>query len=181
MGIPILESAVNRSFVTDAKGRTLFCPFKRDRGYVVSSKTEELTIRAFLKVYRLGHAAILFLGYFATYFFTLLQANLWWTKESIQYRIAHPAFGLVVNGGIGLGFALLFGGIPLFFLWRTYKRGVLSFTASLEEVSFSPASVRQMENLQLTSRAPLLITLACMFILIAVVFSAVMFRHYHLH
>jgi hypothetical protein len=131
------DYALDARFPTDAAGRVVFFPIKPRQGYFIESKAEEKKIRSFLKMYQIAYAAIIFFGMNGAILLTLIQANLW-PADWIQYRRAHIVAGAFINAAILLALEIPLFWIPLLLLWRSYKKGITSFTSGLEEAAYSP-------------------------------------------
>jgi hypothetical protein len=113
----------------------VFSGDRRNRGYLVKSRAEELRIRAFLKMFYFAHCSILVLG--------MLVANAWST-----FLINIHAFGssdarVAGSAGIYVGIYSVVVGVPYLLLWRTYKKSLLSYVSAQDQVSVSGSSARR--------------------------------------
>ena len=125
----LIDSIVDRAFRDEKAGRVVvFTGGPRKRGYLVRSEPEELKIRAFLKMFYFAHLSILILG---------LQAATYWS--TLFTRPARHVFSAM---GISLGIYALVVGLPYFFLWRSYRKALLSFVAAEDEVLVSRSGAR---------------------------------------
>lgn len=109
------------------------------------SDADERRIRSFLKVYFIGHCAILVLGYLLAYT---------WARALI-YELGRPAQHLVRAGAILLGVYALTAGIPYFVLWRSYRNALPGFVSPADEVTVAP---RKLSRQQLSTAVALAIT-----------------------
>ena len=123
----LLDSIVGKSFRDEKAGRVVvFTGDRRNRGYVVKSESEELKIRSFLKMFYFAHFSILLLG---------MQVASSWSSFLINIQsFGHPAAHLLRTVGISLGLYSLVVGAPYFLLWRSYKKALLGFVSTQDEV-----------------------------------------------
>jgi len=123
----LLDSVVGKSFRDSSAGRVVvFTGVGRARGYFVKSESEELKIRSFLKMFYFAHFSILILG--------MLLANAW-SQFFVHLReFGRPAEHLLRYEGVYLGIYTLVVGLPLFMLWRSYRKALLSFVSAQDEV-----------------------------------------------
>ena len=132
----LLDSIVDRYFRNEETGRVVvFAGDRRDRGYLVKSEAEELKIRSFLRMFYFAYFSILLLG--------MLLANAWSTFFVHLHALGRPAADLLRFGGIYIGIYSLVVGLPYFLLWRSYKKGILSFAFTQDEVLISKKSEKQ--------------------------------------
>ena len=155
----LLDFIVARSFRDEKAGRVVVFTGDR-RGYVVKSGSEELKIRSFLKMFYFAHFSIFLLG--------MLVANGWSTFLINIDAFGRPAAHLVRSLGIYLGIYSLVVLAPYFLLWRSYKKGRLSFVSPQDEVLVSGKSgARQTWSVSLALIAfGLLILLGAIFYLV---------------
>jgi hypothetical protein len=124
----LLESIVGACFRDEKAGRVVVFPGdRRTRGYVVRSKSEELRIRSFLKIFYFAHFSILILGY--------SLASEW--SRAIYHALGRPEAHLFRAICVSLAVYLLVAGLPYFLLWRFYKKAFVSFVSPEDEVLVS--------------------------------------------
>ena len=129
----LLDSVVGRAFRDEKAGRVVvFSGDRRKRGYLVKSEADELKIRSFLKIFTIAQCSILGLG--------MLVANAWSTFLIHIDSFGRPAAHLLRVGGIFLGIYSLVVLTPYFFLWRSYKKALLTFVSVQDEVVVSGRS-----------------------------------------
>jgi hypothetical protein len=126
----LLDLVVDANFRSEQVGRVVIFPGgRRNRGYLVKSESEELRIRAFLKMFYLGQSSIQLLG---------LLLALEWSRE-LSYAFGRQS-ALLFRVGITLACYALVVGAPYWLLWRSYKRSILSFVSVQDEVAVSGTS-----------------------------------------
>jgi hypothetical protein len=128
----LLDSIVGRSFRNEKAGRVVV--FSGDRGYLVKSGAEELKIRSFLKMFFAAQLAVLLLG--------MQVANAWSSFIINLHEMGRPAAHLIRSEGVFLGIYSLVVGIPYFLLWRSYRKGLLSFVSGQDEVAVTTKGER---------------------------------------
>jgi hypothetical protein len=134
MHVGFLDSVVGQYFRDEKAGRVVAFPVdRRIRGYVVRSESEELKIRAFLKMYYCAQWSIQLVS--------LLLTIGWITQQThaSDNSVAH----LLRSGPIFLGIYSLVVAVPYFVVWRTYKKGLFSFVSAEDEVAVSGKPPRQ--------------------------------------
>jgi len=121
----LLDIIANRSFRDDPAGRVVvFGGGLRNRGYLVRSKTDELKIRSFIKMFSFAEISIQLLG--------TLSATAWLgTFSHASGRLAEQAFRAIC---IYLGFYSLVAVLPILLLWRAYRRERFCFVSPEDEV-----------------------------------------------
>jgi|SRR5271165_1270687 len=127
----LLDTIVGRLFRDEKAGRVVALSVDgRYRGYVVRSESEELKIRAFLKMY-----------YFAELLLQLvsLLLTVGWLVELGNASVSSVA-QFLWSGAIFLGIYSLIVALPYFLLLRTYKKALLSFVSAEDEVVVSGKS-----------------------------------------
>jgi hypothetical protein len=128
MLMALLDSIVGACFRDEKTGRVVvFSGDRRTRGYIVTSESEELKIRSFLKMFYFAHFSILFLGYFLSFE---------WSRQ-IYRALGRPEAHMFRAMCISLGVYLLVAGVPYFLLWRSYKKAFVSFVSLEDEVLVS--------------------------------------------
>ena len=129
----LLDSFVGKSFRDEEAGRVVvFTGDRCHRGYVIKSESEELKIRSFLKMFYFAHFSILLLG--------MQVANAWSSFLVNIQAFGHPAAHLLRTVGISLGIYSLVVGVPYFLLWKSYKKALLGFASTQDEVLVSGKS-----------------------------------------
>jgi hypothetical protein len=129
----LLDSIVGKAFRDEKAGRVVvFSGDRRNRGYFVKSAAEELKIRSFLKMFYFALFSILLLG--------MLVANAWSTFLVHIDALGRPEAHLLRTGAIYLGINSLVVVLPYFLLWRSYKKALLSFVSTQDEVFVSGKS-----------------------------------------
>jgi hypothetical protein len=132
----VLDFIVDRFFRDEKAGRVVvFAGDRRNRGYLVKSDAEEQKIRAFLKMFFCAHASILLLG-------GLLASG--WSTD-VRHVLDRQAAHAFRTEGIFLGIYLLVVGVPYFFVWRSYKKALVSFISPQDEVLVSGKHPRQQQ------------------------------------
>jgi hypothetical protein len=132
----VLDSIVGRYFRDEKPGRVVAFPVdRRIRGYLVRSESEELKIRAFLKMYYCAEWSIQLVS---------LLLTIGWISQ-LTYASDNSVAHLLRSGAIFLGIYSLIVALPYFLVWKTYKKGLLSFVSAEDEVAVSgkPPSQRQ--------------------------------------
>jgi hypothetical protein len=109
----------------------VFSGDSRKQGYRLKTAVEEQKVRSFLKLF---HFAQLYLLVFGA---LLSQICASWLIEASFDRPARHVLGAI---GMFLAVYTLVVGLPYFFLWRTYKHAVASFTDTADAVSLVGAS-----------------------------------------
>jgi hypothetical protein len=129
----------------------------RSRGYRVASAAEEAKIKAFLRMYLFAQMSIQLLGLFATF---------GWVQD------VRLAFGRAVRWSDLLAPAAeilivycVFVIVPLIFLWRAYRRGLVSFVAPDDEVPLSALPLRAAARLWLAAALGLTLLLGILIVL----------------
>ena len=121
----LLDLIAGANFRNETAGRVVVFPiWRRNRGYVVRSESEEQKIKSFLKMFYCAHFSILLLGYF-------LASE--WSRE-LSYALGRPAAHLLRPAGFSLGIDSLVVGVPYLLVWRSYKKAFLSFISAQDEV-----------------------------------------------
>jgi hypothetical protein len=134
----VLDAIVGRYFRDEKAGRVVALPVdRRIRGYVVRSESEELKIRAFLKMYYCAEWSIQLVS--------LLLTIGWITQLTYpsDISVAH----LLRSGTVFLGIYAVVVAVPYFLIWRTYKKGLLSFVSAEDEVVVSGKPQKQQQVL----------------------------------
>jgi hypothetical protein len=145
MRMGLLDSIVDRSFRDDRTGRVVvFGGDFRKRGYLVKSQAEELKIRSFLKMFFWAQLSIQLLG--------LLLANAWSTE--LTYALGRPAKHLLRVSCIFFGVYSLVVGLPLLFLWLSYKKERFSFVSAQDEVLVTSKPARGQRFFRLSRLLP---------------------------
>lgn len=124
----LLDAIVGRLFRDEKAGRVVaFSVDGRHRGYIVRSESEELKIRAFVKMY-----------YFAELLLQLvsLLLTVGWLVELGNASVRSVA-QFLRSGAIFLGIYSLMVALPYFLLSRTYKKALSSFVSAEDEVVVS--------------------------------------------
>lgn len=122
-----LDLIVDGKFRRESAGLVVVFPGgRRHLGYLVKSATEELKIRSFLKMFYFAHVSILSLGY-------LLAVGL---SRELSYALGRRET-FVFRIGATLGMYSLVAGVPDWLLWRSYKKGSLSFVSVEDAVVVS--------------------------------------------
>jgi len=136
----LLDAIVSQAFRNEKAGRVVvFSGDRHHRGYIVKSVAEERKIRSFLKMFYAAHFSILLLG--------LLVADAWATFVIHVHAFGRPAQHFVKVCGIFLGIYSLVVGVPSFLLWRSYRKELLTFVSTQDEVSVSgERSRRQLQQ-----------------------------------
>jgi hypothetical protein len=130
----LLDTIVDANFRSETAGRIVVFPGdRRHRGYVVSSESEELKIRSFLKMFYFAHFSILALG--------ILLSSAWATD--MHHLLGRPEERFARTVGVFIGIYFLLVGLPYLLLWRSYKKALLSFVSPQDEVSVSGRSASQ--------------------------------------
>ena len=132
----LIDTLVSNAFRDGKAGRiVVFSGDRRNRGYLVSSASDEQKIRAFLKMFYFAHLAIILLG--------LPLANSWSMFIINIQSMGQPAGHLLRSEAIFAGIYCVVFALPYFFLWRSYKRSFLTFVLPKDEVSVSGSSPAQ--------------------------------------
>jgi hypothetical protein len=125
MPMGVLDAIVGRYFRDEKVGRMVSFPVgRRIQSYVVGSESEELKIRAFLKMYYCAEWSIQLVS--------LVLTITWITGLTLapENSTAH----IIRSGAIFLGIYSVVVGIPYWLLWRTYRKELLNFVSAQEEV-----------------------------------------------
>jgi hypothetical protein len=155
----LLDSIVGKSFRNEKAGRVVvFTGDRRHRGYVVKPESDELKIRAFLKMFYFAHFAILLLG--------MMLANAWSTFFANLHQFGSPAGHILRTTGIYLGIYSVVAGLPYFLLWRSYRRALLGFVSVQDEVLVSGKTQGQQPWLALVGLTVLLLAGLMLFFLV---------------
>jgi len=126
----LLDSIVSSAFRDEPAGRVVvFSGDRRNRGYIVRSAAEELKIKSFLKMFYFAHFYILVLG--------MMLANAWSIFVTHLEVMGRPIEHVVRNMGIALAVYFLVTGLPYLFLWRSYKKALLTFVSAQDAVEVS--------------------------------------------
>ena len=134
----LLDSIVSNAFRDEKAGRVVvFSGDRRNRGYIVRSAAEELKIKSFLKMFYFAQLSIFLLG--------MSLANAWSTFFTHLEAMGRPIDHVTRNMAIGLGVYCVVVGLPYFLLWRSYKKALLSFVSSQDEVVVSGQTRRQQQ------------------------------------
>lgn len=146
-----VDFIVNRSFRDEQQGRVVvFNGVGRGQGYLVRSASEELRIRAFLKMYLFAELAIQMLG-------TLLVAA--WLS-SLFGATGRPTLEReLVRGGFFLAAYALIVGLPFFFLWRAFRQAVPSFVSPGDAVALTARRLDRMQRSMLALIAVLILVI----------------------
>jgi hypothetical protein len=153
----LLDAVVGRSFRDDKAGRLVAFPVdRRIRAYVVRSESEELKIRAFLKMYYCAEWSIQLVS---------LLVTLWWITE-LTYASENSARHLLRSGAVFLGIYALIVALPYWLLWRTYKKELLSFVSALDEAEVSGKSEGRQFWIALTGLIALVLAALVVFYLV---------------
>jgi hypothetical protein len=155
----LLDIIADRSFRDDRAGRVVvFGGGLRGRGYLVKSKAEELKIRSFLKMYGFAEMYIQSFG-------TILAIMWIGTFRHASVRPAEQAFRTIC---IYLGTYALVTGLPLWLLWRSYKRERFRFVSPEDEVLVTSKPLRDQRFFQVAGVVAIsvLILMGIVFLLI---------------
>jgi hypothetical protein len=122
----LIDSLVGKCFRDEIAGRVVVFPGdRRKRGYLVSSKAEELKLSSFLKMFFIAHLSIFILGYLLAY---------GWARWLV-FELGSPAAAHIFRTAcIFLGIYSLVVGVPYLLFWRTYKGALLYFVSAQDEV-----------------------------------------------
>jgi hypothetical protein len=133
----LLDSMVSQAFRDGQTGRVVvFSGDRRNRGYLVRSRSDELKIKSFLKMFYFAYFAIFWLG--------MMVANGCSTFIIHLDGMGRPTEHMLRCVGIALGVNLVVVGLPFVGLWRTYKKAILGFVSVQDEVLVSDnAGMRQ--------------------------------------
>jgi hypothetical protein len=154
-----LDSIVGKSFRSETAGRVVvFTGDRRHRGYVVKSESDELKIKAFLKMFYFAHFSILLLG--------MMLANAWSTFFINLQEFGSPAAHILRTSGIYLGIYSVVVGLPYFLLWRSYKKALLGFVSVQDEVLVSGKNTGKQPWLALAGLTVLLLAGLMLFFLV---------------
>ena len=147
-----IDFIVNRSFRDEKVGRVVvFNGVGRGRGYLVRSASEELRIRAFLKMYLFAELAIQMLG-------TLLVAA--WLSSLFSASGRPTLERELARGGWFLAAYALIVGLPFFFLWRAYRQAVPIFVSPADAVALSRLPMDRTQRIVLAVIMVLVVALA---------------------
>jgi hypothetical protein len=112
----VLDSIVGRYFRDENAGRVVAFPVdRRIRGYLVRSESEELKIRAFLKMYYCAEWLIQLVS---------LLLTIGWITQ-LTYASDNSVAHLLRSGTIFLGIYSPVVALPYFLVWRTLRKVVL--------------------------------------------------------
>jgi cytochrome c biogenesis protein CcdA len=140
------------SFRDEKEGRVVvFNGVGSSRGYLVRSASEELRIRAFLKMYLFAEFAIQMLG-------TLLVVA--WLSSLFSASGKPTLERELTRGGVFLAAYALIVGLPFFFLWRAYRQAVSSFVSPGDAVAVSRRPLDRSQRIALALIALLLVAAA---------------------
>jgi hypothetical protein len=124
----LLDAIVGKFFRDEKAGKIVTFPVGgRYRAYVVRSESEELKIRAFLKMFYCAELSLQLVS--------LLLTIGWMTElgDASINSVAHFA----KSGAVFLGIYSLTVAGPYWLLLRTYKKALLSFVSAEDEVVVS--------------------------------------------
>jgi hypothetical protein len=154
----LIDYAVERSFRNEKAGRVVVLSgVGKGRGYLIRSTSEEQRIRAFLRMYFFAQFSIQMLG-------TLLVCGWIGTLGGATDR---PSLEReLVRGGIFLAAYVLVVGLPFGFLWRSYKKAVVSFVSPQDEVAVARRPLDRTQWLALAALAVLMAVLAMAILLL---------------
>lgn len=131
----LLDAIVGKFFRDEKAGRVVAFPWdRRNRGYVVRSESEELKIRAFLKMFYCAELLIQLVSMLLT---------IGWLTE-LDYASVNSIAHFLRSGIIFLGIYSLVVVVPYFLLLRIYKNALLSFVSVQDEVEVSGKTGRQL-------------------------------------
>jgi hypothetical protein len=134
----LLDAIVSRHFRDDRAGRILALPVdRRIRGYLVKSESEELRIRAFLKMYYCAGWSLQLVS---------LLVTIGWITE-MTYASGNSIAHHVRSGATFVVTYSLIVALPCFLLWKTYKKALLSFVSAQDEVAASGKQPRRPRDL----------------------------------
>lgn len=134
----LLDAMVGQAFRDDKAGRiVVFSGDRRNRGYIIRSKTDELRIKSFLKMFYFAHFYILLLG--------MMLSNAWATFVIHLDGMGRPAAHILRSVTICLAIYSVVVGLPYFLLWTSYKKGFSSFVSIQDQVvvTSQPGSQRR--------------------------------------
>jgi hypothetical protein len=124
----LLDAMVGRFFRDEKAGRVVAFPVDgRYRGYLVRSESEELKIRAFLKMYYCAELSLQLVS---------LLLTVGWMTELVDVSV-NSVTHFLRSGAIFLGIYSLTVAVPYFLLLRTYKKELLGFVSAQDEVVVS--------------------------------------------
>jgi len=124
----LLDTIVGRYFRDEKAGRVVAFPVdRRIRAYVVRSESEELKIRAFLKMYYCAEWSLQLVS------LLLIVGCITELTDASENSRVH----FVSSAAIFLGMYSLTVALPYFLLWRTFKKALLSFVSPQDEVVVS--------------------------------------------
>src|ERR1700752_1999605 len=137
----LIDYTVERSFRNEKAGRVVvFSGMAKGHCYLVRSTGEEQRIRAFLRMYFFAQFSIQMLG-------TLLACGWIGTLGGATDR---PSLEReLVRGGTFLAAYVLVVGLPFGFLWRAYKKSVVSFVSPQDEVAVASRPLNRTQWLAL--------------------------------
>jgi hypothetical protein len=134
----LLDALVSRHFRDDQAGRVVVLPVdRRIRGYLVKSESDELKIRAFLKMFYCAEWSLQLVS---------LLVTIGWITE-LTYPSGNSIAYHVKSGATFVGAYSLIVALPYFLLWKTYKKALLSFVSAQDEVAASGKQPRQPQAL----------------------------------
>ena len=127
----LLDAMVGRFFRDEKAGKVVAFPVDgRYRGYLVRSESEELKIRAFLKMYCFSELS---LQLFSTFLVVAWTAELIYAADkSVDHFLRSGAFFMMI-------YAITVAP-PYLLLWRTYKKALLRVVSAQDEVLLSGKS-----------------------------------------
>jgi hypothetical protein len=158
----LLDVVANRSFRDDQAGRLVVLGGAlRNRGFLVKSKTEELKIRSFVKMFGFAEISIQLLG-------TLL-ATAW--MSTFSYTSGRRSEQVLRAFCIYLGTYVLVAGLPLWLLWMSYRREFFRCVSTEDEVLVMGKAVNNQRSFQ-----ALWVMAIGLLILMGVVFILVRFK-----
>jgi uncharacterized membrane protein len=130
----LLDAIVSRHFRDDQAGRIVALPVdRRIRGYLVKSESEELKIRAFLKMFYCAEWSLQLVS---------LLVTIGWITQ-LTYASGNSIAYHVKSGTTFVGTYALIVVLPYFLLWKTYKKALLSFVSAQDEVAASDKQPRR--------------------------------------
>jgi hypothetical protein len=159
-----LDSAVAAQFRKDSSGRTVFFPFTPKReAYFVDSPSEEQKLRAVVRLYRGGSAALNLMWSLLNYIAVLAPGSI----SSYYGGYVPLRVKLIAIAWVAVP-SLLFWGAAAWIIWGLYKQAIKIFTPALP-----PAGPEVFAQLLPVSRRPQRVALAvlgalCILIAIAV-------------
>ena len=153
----LLDSIVSQAFRNAPTGRmVVFSGGGRNRGYIVRSASDELKIKSFLKMFYIAYFAILWLG--------MMVANGCSTFIIHLDVMGRPAAHMLRSMCIALGVYCVVVGLPFIYLWRTYRKAILGFVSTQDEVLLADGAAARQRRIA----ALVLITLGFLVLALAI-------------